>query len=185
MAGHDPTQDSTFSLSPDDLEDRVLRDLRKLSRAVDIYSRKLATTHQLTGPQLVCLRELATGPVSPSQLARRVSLSHATVTGILSRLSGRDLIVTTPSPTDRRSKTVSLTAAGRALVDTAPSPLQEHFVRRLHALPRANQAMIYIALEQLVEMMGAEDIDAAPVLATGPLSASAEDLEGLLEPQDG
>ena len=172
---------SLFHLEQADLEDAVLRNLRKLTRAVDIYSRKLASTHHLTGPQLVCLRVLVQGSTSPSQLARSVSLSSATVTGIVGRLAARGLIAVAPSPTDRRSKVVSITDEGRSVVKAAPSPLQDHFVKRLHALPWANQVMVHVALEQIVEMMGAEDIDASPVLATGPVTALPEAVEELFD----
>lgn len=154
-------------------EEDVLRSLRRITRAVDLHSRHLATTYGLTGPQLVCLRVIAErGPLSPSYLAREVALSQATITGIVDRLSHRQLVTRSRTSSDRRVVTVELTAAGRALIDVAPSPLQERFVARLHGLAQREQENIRDTLAQIVEMMDGEDIEAAPVLA------DSDDLDG-------
>jgi len=159
-------------------EDEVLRSLRRISRAIDLHSRKLASTYDLTGPQLVCLRELRqNGDMTPSSLAREVSLSHATVTGILSRLGKRGLIERRKSTVDKRQVLACLTDKGQALVKEAPSPLQERFVSQLQDLPEANRKVIGVVLEQIVEMMDAEEIEASPVLAAGPLLAEPSDVE--------
>lgn len=162
-------------------EESILRALRKVSRAIDLYSRQLVSRHQLTGPQLVCLRHLlATGPSTPSALARGVSLSHATVTGILSRLEARGLVERERSAADRRRIIVSLTEEGARLARAAPSPLQDRFATRLAELPAANQAIIETVLLQIVEMMGAEEIDASPLLTTGPMDADVASVGELL-----
>ena len=135
----------------------------------------------LTGPQLVVLRTIArAGPLTPSAVAREVSLSQATVTGIIDRLSGRQLVVRERSERDRRLVAVRVTAAGQALVDQAPSPLQDRFVERLAALPQAEQDQIREALDQIVTMMGSEDVQAAPVLSTSSAAQSAEEATDML-----
>jgi DNA-binding MarR family transcriptional regulator len=149
-----------------ELEDDVLRALRRIMRAIDLHSRQLATAYGLTGPQLVSLRVIAEqGPISPSQLAREVSLSQGTITGIVDRLSARQLVTRERSSRDRRVVTVGVTAAGLALIEAAPSPLQERFVTRLNALSEEEQAIIRLTLAKIVRMMDGEDIDAAPILA--------------------
>lgn len=166
----------------DDLEESILRSLRKVSRAIDLHSRRLVATVHLTGPQLVCLRELReSGAMTPSELARAVSLSNATITGILTRLEQRGLVTRERCTSDRRRVFVAMTEAGRKLVERAPSPLQERFVSALHDLPMANRTIIDVVLKQIVDMMDAGDLDASPVLATGPLLAEPEHVEDLLE----
>ena len=60
----------------------ILRSIRRISRAVDLFSHKLAKGHRLTVPQLMCLRIIKNEPgISPSTLAEEVALSQATVTG--------------------------------------------------------------------------------------------------------
>lgn len=149
-----------------ELEDDVLRALRRIMRAIDLHSRQLATAYGLTGPQLVSLRTIAEqGPISPSRLAREVSLSQGTITGIVDRLAARQLVTRERTSQDRRVVTVTVTDAGRALIEAAPSPLQERFVERLNALSEEEQAIIRLTLAKIVRMMDGEGIDAAPVLA--------------------
>lgn len=155
-------------------EESILVSLRRMSRAVDLHSRQLAAKHQLTGPQLVCLRQLHREVITnPGALARAVSLSQGTVTGILDRLEARGLVRRARSSQDKRRVMVELTDAGRELVGAAPSPLQDRFSDRLGALPEGEQAMIDWVLQRVVSMMEAEHMDAAPMLSTGPMLAEA------------
>ena len=72
---------------------RILQSLRRMSRAVDLHSRRLAQACNLTGPQLVCLLEVsANGPISVARLAQEVHLSASTVVGILDRLDVKGLV---------------------------------------------------------------------------------------------
>ena len=149
-----------------EFEEDVLRALRRITRSIDLHSRHLATTFGLTGPQLVCLRVIAhEGPLSPSQLAREVALSQATVTGIIDRLSARELVTRERTSTDRRVVTVRITTDGQALVHAAPSPLQERFAERLSSLSKQEQANIRRTLNKIVWMMDGDELDAAPMLA--------------------
>lgn len=148
-------------------EEKVLTSLRRIIRAVDLYSRRLMSRHGLSGPQLLCLSRLAKGSMRSGALARELSLSPATVSGILDRLEARAFVERTRQVDDKRTVLVSLTARGRELLEQAPPPLQEDFVMRLRALPEAEQAQISATLERIVAMMAAEDIDAAPLLASG------------------
>jgi len=149
-------------------EERILRSLRRIIRAVDLHSRAIESQYGLTGPQLVCLRVIGTeGPLTPSELARRVDLSQATVTGIIGRLVKRQYVSRRRNAKDRRRVTLSLLPAGRDLLIDAPSPLQTRFAEQLGALPLDNQVTICTMLEQIVHMMGAEGIAAAPVLVAG------------------
>lgn len=155
-------------------EDAILRSLRKIVRAIDLHSRQLESEFGLTGPQLVCLRVIeAHGPLTPSDLARRVELSQGTVTGIIDRLVKRHLVSRRRSPSDRRKVALALLPAGRQLLRDAPSPLQTLFARRLARLPPDNQAAIAAMLEQIVSMMDAQGIDAAPLLTPGTPDAPA------------
>jgi DNA-binding MarR family transcriptional regulator len=160
------------------IEDDVLRALRRITRAIDLHSRHLATTYGLTVPQLVCLRVVGSrGPMSPSQLANEVSLSQATITGILDRLAARDLITRERSSSDRRVVTVRISDAGRTLVESAPSPLQERFVARLGALSHEEREIIRLTLNKIVRMMDGESIDAAPLLTSESVIAGSSGAE--------
>jgi DNA-binding MarR family transcriptional regulator len=157
----------------EDKGESVLRSLRRISRAIDLYSRHLAKHYRLTGPQLVCLRAISAGPLCASDLAREVSLSKATVTGILDRLEGRDLVRRTRSTDDRRRVLLVLTPAGCELLKRVPTPLQQRFAAHLSALPGDDQAVMDEVLKRIVAMMEAEDLDVAPLLAAGPADTTA------------
>jgi DNA-binding MarR family transcriptional regulator len=135
-------------------DENILWSLRRITRAIDVYSRKLASDYHLTGPQLVCLQSLArSGPIAPSKLADSICLSHPTVTGILDRLEQRNLIFRTRLTSDRRRVDVDLTPEGKKVATIAPTPLQERFAMRFTDLPHDDQAKIDEVLRQVVEMM--------------------------------
>jgi len=164
-------------------DERVLRSLRRISRAVDQHSRRLATSYELTGPQLVCLRQLlGQGVWTPSRLAKEISVSQPTVTGILDRLAKRALVERIRDQLDRRRVLLKVTDAGKSLVARAPSPLQERFAVRFAAMPEAEQIAMASVLEEVVAMMEADDIEAAPVLTTGPLPTTPAAVLTLLDP---
>ena len=153
---------------------QVMVALRRIIRSIDIHSRTLVKHYGLTGPQLVVLQEIyKREEITPGQLAKAISLSQGTVTGILERLEKRGLVVRRRSQSDRRRVLVEATAAGRELMATAPPLMQEAFVERFGDLQDWEQTMILSALQRLVAIMDAKAIHAAPILAAGPIEAPA------------
>jgi DNA-binding MarR family transcriptional regulator len=143
---------------------------------VDLYSRRLVTDHGLSSPQLLCLRQLDTqGAIPAGELAAAMSLSPATVCGILDRLEARGLVIRERQTDDKRRVLVRLTPKGRQTTRKAPPPLENGFLRQLEALPFAKQAEIDRVLKKLVAMMSAEDLETAPLLsANSPLTGYAK-----------
>ncbi len=167
---------SSANNSSPELGDQVLVALRRIIRATDLHSRSLLRKFGLTSPQLVVLREVAArGALSGSALARAVSVSLPTATGILTRLEGRGLVERRRSETDRRQILVLLTPAGSELLADAPPPLQERFLWQLSSMKDWEKLQMLATLERIVSMMEAEAVDASPVLATGDLAAQASD----------
>lgn len=160
----------------DSVEERILRSLRRISRAIELHSKQLKADVRLTAPQLICLRELRdVEQTTPSQLAHAVSLSQATITGILDRLESRGLVARERNPRDKRRVLVELTAEGRAAVDAAPLPLHARFAARLAKLTEEERSQIESVLARIVRMMEAEAIDAAPMLVGGSMSDDADE----------
>ena len=150
---------------------RVFRALRRIIRGVDLHSRRLQNEHQITGPQLVCLLSIAETPeITPSALSREVHLSPSTVNGILDRLETKGLVVRRRASKDRRLVSLSLTAEGAVVVANAPSPLQDTLAEGMRALASDELANIASALDRIVELMEVRHIDAAPLLAPGPIA---------------
>lgn len=64
--------------------------------------------------------------VIQSELARAVHLDRSTVVSLLDNLERRQLVERCPSPTDRRSNAVRLTAAGASLLRKVKRRLVQH-----------------------------------------------------------
>ena len=160
-------------------EDSILRSLRKILRGVALYNKHLASHYAITGPQLICLRQLSLhGSTTPSHLAAQASLSKATISGIIDRLEKHGLVVRDRSTTDKRQVILSLTERGKELAFTAPPPLQERFALNLAMLQQPQQAEIDRILGQIVQMMEVREIDAAPILEVAHAVSEIADPEG-------
>jgi DNA-binding MarR family transcriptional regulator len=166
-----------------DIGDQVIVALRRVIRAVDLHSRKLVESHGLTGPQALILKALQNGSLPAGELATRVSLSQGTVTDILNRLERRGLIIRNRDTEDRRRVLVEATNAALSLLEQSPPLLQESFARRFGNLQDWEQTQLLASLHRIAAMMDAEDIDAAPVLSSGSVRATAKAVEEVLEPE--
>lgn len=147
--------------------DQVMIAIRKIVQAIDMNSRQLMKRVGLTGPQLVMLQEIANcDEVAAGELARAVSLSQSTVTGILERLEKRQLITRRRCDDDKRRVLVHITETGTEILKSAPPIMQETFVERFSRIEEWEQSMILCAIQRLVTLMDAKTIEAAPFLAT-------------------
>ena len=152
----------------DDSSRAVLTALRRIIRATDLHSKQLDREVGLTTPQAVVLQAVRDlGEVTSGQLSRRVSLSQGTVTTILDRLESRGLVERYRSAADRRIVHSRLTRQGRALLRKAPPLLHERFTEAFRHLSPARQSRILATLDEIAAMMGAADLDAAPLLDSG------------------
>lgn len=104
-----------------------------------------------------------------SEVARQVSLKQATVTDILNRLEYKGLVLREKDTKDRRRVLVRETDAGKKLLKTAPSPLQETFLEKYGDLEDWKQHMILASLQLVSTMMVDDEISAAPILLTKSL----------------
>ena len=166
----------------DHLVAAILVSLRRITRAIDLHSKALVQRYGLTVPQLMILRELSQQKCLPvGRLADAVSLSSATVTGILDRLGKRGLVERKRATRDRRVMLASITEQGRKLVEMTPPLLHEKFSERLACLADWEQTLILSSLQRVDSMMGAEDLSAAPVLVSGPVSLDLEQTREFLK----
>jgi DNA-binding MarR family transcriptional regulator len=146
--------------------DEVLVALRRIVRAIDLHSRKLVQNYGVTAPQALILKKLVElEGVSVGELAKHVSLSQATVTDILDRLERRGLVHRMRSVSDRRRVVVKATPQGIDVSLSAPSLLQEGFVREFSLLQDWEQSLIISSLQRVAAMMDAEALEAAQVLS--------------------
>jgi DNA-binding MarR family transcriptional regulator len=156
---------STDLISGDIIVGQVMIALRKIIRAIDMNSKKLVKRVGLTGPQLLILQEISRNvEITAGEIANAVSLSQATVTGILERMEKRELLTRQRSETDKRRIMVRITQEGKDILKNAPPIMQEAFVERFDNLQEWEQTMILSALQRLVAMMEAKAIEVAPFL---------------------
>jgi DNA-binding MarR family transcriptional regulator len=155
--------------------EQLLISLRRVIRAIDIHSRQLNKLSGLTGPQLMVIQKIdqLDAPLA-KQIAQEINLSAATVTTIIDRLENRGMVIRTRSETDKRKVHLSLSDAGKTLLNSAPKPLQEHFIMRYQNLEEWEQSQLLSAVERIATMMDANEIDAAPVLYVGQIQVEEQ-----------
>ncbi|MCG8684068.1 MAG: MarR family transcriptional regulator [Desulfobacterales bacterium] len=148
----------------------LLISIRKIIQAVDIHSRKLNKEFGLTGPQLIVLQEISdNNQISITPLSKATSLSQATITDITKRLEAKGYITRKKREDDRRAISLSLTDKGEEVINDLPPLLQETFTNRFAKIENWEQLMIMSAFERVVNLMAAEEIEASPILVTGPI----------------
>ncbi len=167
-AGSDPTQE-------------ILRGIRRIIRTVDLRSRQLFRQSGLTLPQLLCLRAIQEGEIgstTAAAIARRVQLSPATVTGILDRLEREQLVERLRDSADRRKICLFLTPAGLERLETLPPTFQDEAAQKLAKLSKADQGRLIGALHDLAGLLGADEVEASPLLAPQELHREGGPVQG-------
>jgi DNA-binding MarR family transcriptional regulator len=156
--------------------DEVTRTLRQIFRVVSINSKKLNKIIGLTGPQLLILKEVERiGKVTPGQIAREISLSQATVAGVIGRLENRNFLVRQRDKNDRRRVLVRITNPGKLIVERAQSLMKESFGKKIDDLPVWEKIMILSALQRLLDVMETSKIDTES--STGILPTSTKSVK--------
>ncbi|MBK7949558.1 MAG: MarR family transcriptional regulator [Deltaproteobacteria bacterium] len=156
-----------------DLAEQALIALRRIIRVTETHSRGLARDLGTTASQVVLMRILAkAGEATAGQMAARASMSQATISTLLDSLETANLAVRRRGEDDRRQVWVSLTPTGRAFLDSVPDLLQERFETRFKKLPAWEQGYLVAALERITSLLGAEEIDASPILDVGAIVRS-------------
>ncbi len=79
----------------------------------------LHQNHATTLPRFDVLAQLyrTSAPMSMGELSRRLMVTNANITGLISRLARERLVDRKPSPQDRRRQMIELTAEGRRLFE--------------------------------------------------------------------
>lgn len=136
------------------MEEEILRSLRRIVRAIEMYSHTLVQQVGLTAPQLSVLRAVERlRPATPTTIARELSLSQPTVSGILDRLYSKQLLEREEESEDRRIRSYRLTAQARDILRQAPPILQESFLRQFGDLPDWQRNMILSSLQSVATLM--------------------------------
>ena len=117
---------------PEEMSDQQLRlMIMRLARVM----RKTQPSAGITDSQLAVLLIVAEGPVSPSEIADRESVSPPAINRIVNALEARGLVLRAPDPGDARKIQVLPTRDGLDFVDRTRRMREEWFTRRLAELP--------------------------------------------------
>lgn len=145
------------------LDEQVVVVLRRISHAIELWSRELQRRFGLTAPQLAVLRQVAEGVnLSPTTIGEALHLSQPTVTGILQRLEDAGLVSREKSSVDRRSVIAAVTEEGRAMLAKAPPLLRDRFREQMEHLPDYRQSEILSSLQLVAHMLQAPEIEPSP-----------------------
>ena len=96
------------------------------------------------------------------------------MTSIIDRLESKQFVKRVRSESDRRRVALFLTDDGINALTNAPKPIEDSFVEKFSALKEWEQYQLLASVERIAHMMGASDIDAAPVLNIGELTISEQ-----------
>ena len=148
---------------------KIMDDIRRLFQVVNEQSKKAQQETGLTGPQLWAIKIIGElSPVRVSDLAAKMYLHAATVVGILNRLELQGLIKRMRTSEDRRVVKIELTDAGKEIVAKAPQVAQGLLLSGLEALSLKKLDDISACLEELVNILGAQELP--PQLILSPIA---------------
>jgi DNA-binding MarR family transcriptional regulator len=137
----------------DALIDAVLGASRAL---VAVAARSLADlAEDVTLPQYRALVELAArGPQRPADLASALGVDPSTATRMCDRLVRKQLVQRRRISADRRGVRISLTPAGRTLVEEVTRRRRVEIAKILRRMPRADRASALLALRVFADAAG-------------------------------
>jgi DNA-binding MarR family transcriptional regulator len=106
----------------------------------------------LTGPQFAALLRLAEqGRATQNHLGRLAAMDSATVQGVVRRLVARGLVKASADPLDRRSRILSITPRGEALLREAQEAGRRAHEAVLAPLSPAERAQLLALLQRIAQ----------------------------------
>jgi MarR family transcriptional regulator, lower aerobic nicotinate degradation pathway regulator len=122
---------------------RLLRQLTRLAGGAD-------DGVPMTAPQRIALVEIGhDGPLRLNDLAHRIGASLATASRAVDALEQLGLVARAPAPEDRRALSITLTPAGRALVDERHRRAAAAFEPAAGTLDAAERSELLALLERM------------------------------------
>lgn len=158
------TGSSLSIAAPTDDARSVMDSVRRIVRAVRVWGRACERDLGLGGAQLFILQKIRDGePVSINDLAARTLTHQSSVSAVVSRLVEKGLVDRHASQEDARRMEVSLTRAGRALLDQAPRSPQESMISAVLRMPAAEARRLAMLLDTMVREAGLFEDGIAPL----------------------
>jgi len=132
----------------------LLISLRRITRSMDLHSKQLEKKYGLTGPQLIILQVISSeGEIAIGNLAKKVSLSQATVTNIVERLEQKGILRRAKLGADKRLVFVGATDKAHELLLYKPTLFQKKFITEFEKLEQWEQTQMLSSLQRLALML--------------------------------
>lgn len=145
---------------PDDVA-AIVQGLRRIVKALALYSQDVRRAYGLTGSQLWAIKTLQRlGPMMAGQLAEELAVHQSSVSTLVDRLDQRGFVRRVRSAPDRRFVRIELTPKGERLAANAPEAAQGRLLRGLQGMTPAEVRRLRRAITRLVGTMEADEIDA-------------------------
>lgn len=130
----------------------LIRRLHQISVSLFAEGMKSAEI-DLTSPQFAALAILEENPgIDQATLAGMIALDRPTIGGVIERLAAKGLVERKTSATDRRAKSLSLTAAGTEMVQRMRPVVAETQLKVLDGLSETEKAQ-FIALAEKITLL--------------------------------
>lgn len=143
----------------------VLTAMRRILRVTEDNAKALMRQTGLSTSQLILLQLLEDGgEMTAGEIAHRMGITQATTTALLHKLQARGFVVRRRGETDRRQVWLTLSEAGHDILAIAPDGVHARFHDSFTQLKDWEQASIMAALERVADMLGAAEMDAAPII---------------------
>jgi MarR family transcriptional regulator, lower aerobic nicotinate degradation pathway regulator len=132
----------------DTLPGHHIRRLHQIAVAIFLQETE---AHGLTPVQYAAMQAVANTPgFDQRTLASTVGFDTSTIGGVIDRLEARGLIMRSASPNDRRVRLLTLTDAGRALLEAIVPSMLRAQARMLEPLPKKDRSEFMRMLRVLV-----------------------------------
>jgi DNA-binding MarR family transcriptional regulator len=145
----------------------IINGLRRIVRALELFSREVKRDYGLTAPQLWALKALEANALTVGELAAHLLVHQSTVSILVNRLEKRGLVRRARQKDDRRYVRIELTDRAIAICRAAPAPAQGRLLHSLSRMPPTRLARIRQSVDDLTRAMEAEDVKVRFFFADG------------------
>lgn len=143
---------------PTDQAMRVLRRFRVVFNAVKTHFRQVESEVGIGGAQVWALSVVQEFPdIGIGELARAMDIHQSTASNLIKSLVGKKLVLASRAGEDRRSVTLRVTPAGRALVRKAPGPSAGVLPQALASLDPRTLSRLEEDLQALMDVLAADE----------------------------
>jgi len=153
----------------------IITSVRKIIRAVDLFSSKLKERFGLTSSQITCLEFLIENGASPiSSITKTLQLSPSMLTNIVDQLEFRKYIERVRSTKDRRVILIAITDFGMEIMVNIPDSLNKKLLRNIDTLKPLEKDNIHLALTQIISFIEADELNSLPMVTSGSIIGEEE-----------